>query len=393
MSKINHFFRRLTDGLNTETVTLLPSPNSVMKKFKLSQKDLEKILGWRQDIVNILDRLDNRFLVFTGPCSVHGYEAFLEYSRRLKPIADKFSKKMLIVERCCFEKPRTYDEWEGALSDVCGNGTGSLEEGIDFCRRLLVEILKIGLPVASELLDPNTEPFFSDLLTFGWVGGRTTDATIIKRMISAMSCPVGVKNPISGDILSAVRTMVYAQSGKTFPGPNPNGRLAAMKAVGNKNTCLILRGANIPDCFKRDREQVLKILADGQVDEVIQEKCRTLFGGDIRPNYSPEEIAAAVEAMKKEGLPSKGIVIDCSHGNCKKQYEIQEEVCKSVVKQKVAGNQAIRGVMLESYLKPGKQEHKGKRFSDLDPRLSVTDACLGIEQTEELLSWMYKQLS
>lgn len=384
------FFKSKTDGSATRRASLLPSPLAVRGKYPLNKQGEQAVLSWRQSIVDILNRLDDRFLAIVGPCSVHNEKAALEYFCWLKSLADRFGDKIFVVGRCCVEKPRTRSGWEGALADWFGNNSRKLEQGIYHCRRLLAETVKIGLPIALETLDPNTEQFFSDLLPLAWVGARNVEAMPTRREITGMSMPVGIKNATSGDVTSAIDAMVYADNPNAFPGLDLKARLAAIETLGNENTFLVLRGGKRPDYARRESEAVFDILAKAGVAADTVDECRKILGGDIRPNYSAEEIALAVAALKKEGIMPK-IVVDASHSNSRKKYEKQIEVWKSVVEQRAAGNLAIRGGMLESYTKSGNQKYQGT-FDGLDPETSITDACLGKEETEELLSWTYEQL-
>lgn len=390
MHQIKKFFASLTDGLRTEKVTILPSPRIVRKRYPLKPEIAQDILSWRSAVKNILGGRDRRFLAIVGPCSVHNEPAALDYFHWLKELADRFSDRMFIVGRSCFEKPRTRNGWEGALADWDGDNTCDLEKGLYHCRHFLVRTAELGLPVALEALDQNSEQFFSDALALAWIGARTVEATTLRRMLSAMSMPVGIKNSTSGDISSAIDAMVYASSGKTFPGLDLSGRLASVMSRGNSDTFLVLRGGKRPDYASREASEVIGELEAAKIDDAIVARCRRILAKPIRPNYSPEEITWAASALKKEGIDPK-IVVDASHGNSEKDHLKQIEVWKSVVSQRTGGNSAIIGGMLESYSKPGHQKYQ-KAFQGLDPEVSVTDACLGKKETEDLLTWTYEQL-
>jgi 3-deoxy-7-phosphoheptulonate synthase len=391
MKRINDVFQSLTDGLRTKSVAVLPSPFAVRKKYPMTAAAEKQILSWRHSIVDILNRRDDRFLVDAGPCSVHDEKAVLDYFRWVKILADRFGKKMLFFGRACYEKPRTRNGWEGRWTDPDGDDSYDLEKGIYSCRRFLAETARIGLPIAMEALDQNSEQFVSDYLSLAWIGARTTETKVLRRMVSAMSMPVGIKNSTFGDMLSAIDAIIYAQSPKAFPGLNLQGRLAAVKTLGNPDTFLILRGWKRPDAVKRENEAVLRIMEAEKVSRETIEKVRNLLKGSVKPNYLPEDIAEAGKIMEKERLLPK-IVVDVSHDNAEKQHEKQIEVWKNVVRQRVDGNLAIRGAMLESYVKCGKQEFR-TGFEGCDPGISITDACIGKEETEELLLWTYEQLS
>jgi 3-deoxy-7-phosphoheptulonate synthase len=391
MNRIKNFFQSSTDGLRTESVNVLPSPLAVRKKYPLTAAAEKQILSWRETIINILNRQDNRFLAIVGPCSIHNEQAALDYFRWLKGLADQFGNKIFIVGRSCFEKPRTRNGWEGRWNDPDGDGSCDLEKGISLCRSFLTEMARMGLPIALEALDQNSEQFVSDLLSLAWIGARTTEAQTLRRMVSAMSMPVGIKNSTSGDVLSAIDAIIYAKSPKAFSGLDLRGRLATVKTTGNSDTFLILRGWKRPDIVIRENTALLKMLAEEKVSPDTIKKASELLKGSVKPNYFPEDIAEAVKVMEKEGILPK-IVVDVSHGNSEKQHERQIEVWKNVVQQRIDGNPAIRGALLESYTKPGNQKFQSG-FRGCDPEISITDACTGKKETEELLAWTYRQLS
>ncbi len=390
MRKIRGIFRSLTDGLRTDKVVALSGPAEIRNKYPLDAKTAQNVVFWRSAIKDILEGRDRRFLAIVGPCSVHNEPAALEYFQWLKGLSDRFSDRMFIVGRSCFEKPRTRNGWEGALADWDGDGSCDLEKGIRHCRHFLLRTAQMGLPVALEALDQNSEQFFSDLLSMTWIGARTVEAMTLRRMISAMSMPVGIKNATSGDISSAMDALIYASSGKTFPGLDLSGRLAAVSSRGNKDTFLILRGGKRPDYAPREVLEMTSLLERNNVDSEVVQECRRIFGGAIRPNYSDAEVQEVIKAFEKEGLRPR-IVVDASHGNSEKNHLRQIDVWKDVVGQRVGGQKAIVGAMLESYLKSGGQKHQ-KGFVGLDPELSITDACLGKEETEALLAWTYEGL-
>lgn len=390
MHQIKAFFRSLTDGLRTEKVSILPSPQSVRERYPLDRQTAQNILSWRSTVRNILHGRDKRFLAIVGPCSIHNEPAALDYFQWLKGLSNRFSDRLFIVGRSCFEKPRTRNGWEGALADWDGDESCNLEKGILRCRHFLVRTAELGLPVALEALDQNSEQFFSDSLSMAWIGARTVEATTLRRMISAMSMPVGIKNSTSGDVSSAIDAMVYASSKRTFPGLDLSGRLAAIRSSGNEDTFLILRGGKRPDYATKEAVEIIGLLEAVKIDKQVVASCQGILGGQIRPNYLPGEIGRIVSALAKEGIDPK-IVVDASHGNSEKNHLRQVDVWKNIVSQRGGGNSAIVGGMLESYTKPGNQKFV-PGFAGLDPEISITDACLGRRETEDLLSWTYEQL-
>ena len=386
MQQLKGLFKGLTDGFRTKSEILLPTPGEVRKKYPVDSVLGEQILGFRQTVKDIIDGKDNRFLAVIGPCSVHNEEAALRFVAKVKPLADKVKDKIFIVIRFCFEKPRTEDGWEGYANDCDGDGHCRLGKSLSQSRRLLWKAAQMGLPIASEALDQNSEQYLSDLLCMAWLGARTVEATTLRRMASAMSMPVGIKNATSGDVTSAINAMVYAsKSGRTFPGANLLGQLVEIHASGNSDTFLILRGGKRPDYQNREISKLVGLLKDEQVDESVIESCRQILSAPIRPNYTAEEVGEALNSLKKASLPLR-VVIDCSHGNSEKDYQKQVVVWNDIIKQRLAGNQSIVGALLESYLKSGNQKHeRGKDFSGLDPEVSITDACLGWNETENLI--------
>ncbi|MDD4902240.1 MAG: 3-deoxy-7-phosphoheptulonate synthase [Patescibacteria group bacterium] len=392
MNRFVSIFRSPTDGLRTKEVKILPSPRAIRKKYPLNPDLDRQILGFRETIKNILDGRDPRFLAIVGPCSVHNEAAVLEYAGRLLKLADRYQSKIFVVIRLCFEKPRTETGWEGAANDWTGDGTCNLAMSMEKSRHLLWKIVKLGLPVAAEALDQVSEQYFSDLLSAAWLGARNAETTTLRRMASAMSMPVGIKNATSGDIGSAVNAIKYiAKSGRAFPGPALNGRVAEIHATGNLDTFLILRGGKRSDYCAGEVEAMEKILREGNVDEQIIKAAANIFSGAIRTNYHPEEIDRAIACYKKAGLRA-AVVVDASHGNSLKEHKRQIDVWKAVVQQRCDGNSAIIGGMLESYLKGGAQKHQGQRFSEMDPEISVTDSCLSFAETEEVLDWTYEKM-
>jgi 3-deoxy-7-phosphoheptulonate synthase len=391
MEKIRKVFKSATDGLRTASIGRFPSPKRLRKMYSVDEKIGRKIVFWRQAIKDVLDRRDQRFLAIVGPCSVHDEAKTLEYVRRLKALSDELEDKLLIVVRLCFEKPRTRNGWEGAGNDWDGDGRSDIGESLRRSRKLLWRVAKLGLPVASEALDQNSEQYLSDLLSFVWIGARTVESTTHRRMISALSMPVGVKNETSGGFSSAIDAMVYASSGRAFPGPNLDGELSIVRASGNPDTVLILRGGKRPDYWERDVQKIFEVLEPANISEMVKDNLKNSLGGKIRPNFSPEEIGEALKILKKEGLQAR-ILIDASHANVNGDWKKQFEVWKSIVDQRAEGNKAIVGGLLESYLKGGKQPFVSA-FSGTDPEVSVTDGCLSWEDTETLLRLTAKKLS
>ncbi len=316
------------------------SPKALMEKLPLG-RGRKTVLAARQEIERILRGESGRKLLVVGPCSIHDPEAALEYARRLKAVADKCDK-LLIVMRAYFEKPRTTVGWKGFVNDPHHNGTFEMEEGLTEARRLLVQLDQMGMPAATEALDPITVQYFADLIAWAAIGARTTESQTHREMASGLSMPVGFKNTTDGNIDAAVNAIRAAQAPHTFLGMDENGRISIVSTRGNAYGHIILRG------------------------------------GD-KPNYDRESVAAVGAKLKAGGMPA-GIMIDCSHGNTAKDYTRQPLVLRDVVEQ-MRDNPAIIGMMLESHLHPGSQPIT----ADLKYGVSITDACIGWETTEELL--------
>ncbi len=301
----------------------------------------------RQSIKEILSGADKRLLVIVGPCSIHDEAAATEYANRLAGLRRQTSSTLYVVMRVYFEKPRTTVGWKGLIYDPYLNGSFAMEEGLRKARRLLLAITEMGVPAATEMLDPIVPQYIADLITWGSIGARTTESQTHRQMASGLSMPVGFKNTTEGNIQIAIDAMRSARSPHSFLGIDKDGRTAIVKTRGNPWGHLILRGGR-----------------DG-------------------PNYDPTSVAEAVAALRQADLPP-AILVDCSHANSGKKFQQQEVVWRSVLEQRLAGNTALIGMMLESNL------HEGSQPLPEDPTLlrygvSITDECIGWEKTEELL--------
>ncbi len=372
-------------------MSMLNSPIEFRERHPLREENAAMIERWRNEVRDILNGVDDRFLAIVGPCSMHNSEATLSYLSWLSGLAERFSDRLLIVGRACFEKPRTRGGWEGSFSDWDGLNSGDIGKGIDNCRDFLLRVVEMGLPMSMEIMDQNSEPFFSDLLSLSWIGARTVEAMTLRRAISAMSMPVGVKNSTSGDIASAVDAMVYASLGKNFLGLSLDGHISSISSSGNPDTFLIMRGGKRPSFARRELDNLISLLAKKGVSPEVVEDCERLLSAEVLPNYFKEDIDEAARLLKDNGLRSR-ILIDASHGNSEKDYVRQIKVWRDVIEQRINGNTPIIGAMLESYNKSGNQKCQGA-LESLDVDISVTDACLGRIETEELLTWTYERLS
>ena len=301
----------------------------------------------RRTIAAILAGTDPRLLVIVGPCSIHDVEAALEYAHRLRDLAVKLQDSLFTVMRVYFEKPRTVVGWKGLINDPDRDGSFHINRGLHLARRFLLDVAAVGLPAASEFLDTTFGQYYAELVSFGAIGARTVESQVHRELVSGLSMPVGIKNRTDGNIDVAVDAMLAARHSHWFPSLTPEGTPAILETTGNEDTCLVLRG-----------------------------------GKDSGPNFSAPDVRRAEQKLAAAGL-TQLVIVDCSHGNSGGIPERQIEVLHNLLSQIEAGNRSIRGVMLESNLREGKQK------PDTRDRLvygqSITDACLSMEQSSDLL--------
>jgi 3-deoxy-7-phosphoheptulonate synthase len=331
-----------------EDSTPLLSPAALRFKHALSLRATAKIAQARSFVSRKLESGVGPPIAIVGPCSIHCEEAALEYAERLVRLRKQLSGRVQIIMRVYFEKPRTTTGWKGFLYDPDLNGACDLAKGLGRARALLVRIAELGLPMASEILDPIAADYFSDCLTWAAVGARTSESQIHRQMASSLHCPVGFKNATDGSVLPAIQAMVAASTPHTFLGVDEYGCVSVRRSAGN---------------------------ADGHV---------VLRGGHNGPNYSREDVALTRRLLLSEGVAAS-LLIDCSHGNSGKDYRRQAEVAREVM-QRVAEGLA-QGLMLESHLREGRQDVEGPRRYGV----SVTDACIDFEETEEILRTLSAQ--
>ena len=332
-----------TDDLRVKHIDDLLPPIAHLYELPISEQASELVAQTRQQIANILHGKDNRLLVIIGPCSIHDPKAALEYAQRLLPLRQKYEKELLIVMRAYFEKPRTTVGWKGLINDPHLNGTHDINFGLRQARKLLLELNNLGMPASTEFLDMITPQYYADLIAWGAIGARTTESQIHRELASGLSCPVGFKNGTDGNLKIAIDALGAASHPHHFLSVTKAGHSAIVHTAGN------------PDCH------------------VI------LRGGNGEPNYSSEHVKAAAEQLTQAGLPTK-LMVDCSHANSRKDFKRQMEVAQDIATQIQNGEQNIIGVMVESHLVEGRQN---------DPIVygqSITDACIGWEDTEKLLA-------
>lgn len=316
------------------------SPKELNNRLPLGQ-GRDTVLRARHEIQKILEGKSKKKLMVVGPCSIHDSEAALEYASKLKAVADKCDQ-LLILMRAYFEKPRTTVGWKGFINDPHHNGTFEMEEGLTQARKLLVQLDKMGMPAATEALDPITIQYFADLIAWAAIGARTTESQTHREMASGLSMPVGFKNTTDGNIDAAINAIKASRVPHTFLGMDQDGRTSIVSTTGNPYGHIILRG------------------------------------GD-KPNYDRQSVQDAIAKLTKAGLPT-GIMIDCSHGNTAKDYKRQPAVFRDVLEQMKA-NDSIIGMMVESHLHEGSQPIT----AELKYGVSITDPCINWETTEELL--------
>lgn len=338
---------------NIKSSHVLPTPNQVKEKLPLTKSAEHTILQYREELENILDFQDSRKFIVVGPCSIHDPEAAIEYAEKLKLLAHKVHDKLLLIMRVYFEKPRTTIGWKGLINDPDMDDSFKVEKGILIARSLLLKLAELGLPTATEALDPIIPQYISELVSWSAIGARTTESQTHREMASGLSMPVGFKNGTDGNINVALNALKSAQSTHHFLGINQKGQVSVFETQGNSHGHVILRGGT-------------------------------------KPNYDPQNVKLVEEQLKAAGLPSR-IVIDCSHGNTNKDYRLQSRVLESAIEQIVDGNTSIVGMMLESNLYEGNQPINGNR-EGLKYGISVTDQCISWEETEKIILAAHAQL-
>lgn len=338
-----------TDELRTQALGPMPTPAELVNSHPLTEDVAKRIAQSRRQIENILTGEDHRLLVIVGPCSVHDTDAAIDYANRLSCIQEKYKEHLFIVMRTYFEKPRTIVGWKGLITDPNLDGSYALEAGLEKARKLLLDINKLGLATATEFLDMITGQYIADLITWGAIGARTTESQIHREMASALSCPVGFKNGTNGNVKIAIDAIRAAKAQHYFYSPDKNGRMTVYRTSGNPFGHVILRG------------------------------------GDKGPNFDHVSVEDACSKLGEVGLPER-LVVDFSHANCQKQHRKQLEVAEHICQQIRAGSTYIAGIMAESFIEEGNQPMTD--LSNLTYGKSITDPCLGWEDTEKMLDML-----
>ena len=341
------------DNVNIDNQEILITPEELKRQLPATEEVKRGISQNREIVRSIIDGTDKRLLLVVGPCSIHNPREAIDYAERLKALSESVNDKLFIVMRAYFEKPRSTVGWKGLINDPHLDDSFKIAEGLAMARKLLLEISKLGLPLANEALDPITPQYLQELFSWTAIGARTSESQTHREMASGLSCPVGFKNGTDGSLDVALNALQSVKSPHRFLGISPDGKVSIVTTKGNAHAHVVLRG------------------------------------GTNGPNYYPENIAVCEEELESIGA-TQAIMVDCSHANSNKDHTKQGSVLKAVAEQISVGNKSIRGVMLESNLKPGNQ--KVDSSQELQYGVSITDACIGWEETERLLKDFHKAL-
>lgn len=342
------------ENLNVASQEPLITPEALKREMPLTEAAAATVTQGRQTIYDIMDGKDHRLFVVVGPCSVHDADAAREYARRLKKLADEVSDTLYIVMRVYFEKPRTTVGWKGLINDPHLNDSFDIEQGLHLGRRLLLDIAELGLPTATEALDPISPQYLQDSISWSAIGARTTESQTHREMSSGLSMAIGFKNGTDGSLDVAVNAMKSVSHPHSFLGIDQQGKVAIIRTRGNQYGHAVLRG------------------------------------GGGKPNYDSVSVALCEQALDKAGL-RKSIMVDCSHANSNKDPAIQPLVMQDVTHQILEGNTSIQSLMVESNLNWGNQPIP-ENLDDLKYGVSVTDACIDWETTEKALRDMREKL-
>ncbi len=344
--------RLVNTNIHREQIIL--TPNEFKSRLPLTKLAEQTVLKCRKEIESILDFQDSRKIIVVGPCSIHDTKAALEYSLRLKNLAERVKDKLLLIMRVYFEKPRTTVGWKGLINDPDLNDSFNIEKGLFKARSLLLKITELGLATGTEVLDPIIPQYIGELITWAAIGARTTESQTHREMVSGLSMPAGFKNSTDGNIQVALNAMQSAISPHQFLGMNQMGQVSIFKTKGNAYSHMILRGSN------------------------------------TQPNFNAVNVKFVEQQLKKNNLPPR-IFIDCSHGNSNKNHKLQASVFENVIGQIMDGNSSIIGMMLESNIYEGNQSISSNP-EQLKYGVSITDKCIDWSETENLILDAYKKL-
>jgi 3-deoxy-7-phosphoheptulonate synthase len=342
------------ENTNVTSFALMPTPDELHARLPLSDHAHRTVTAGRDAMRAILDRQDKRLFVVVGPCSIHDPVAGLDYARRLKQLQEEVADTMLLVMRVYFEKPRTTTGWKGYINDPHMDDSFRVDVGMESARRFLLDVCELGLPTATEALDPISPQYLGDLIAWTAIGARTTESQTHREMASGLSTPVGFKNGTDGDVDIAINAVLSSANPHAFLGISEQGTVSIVRTKGNAYGHVVLRG------------------------------------GGGRPNYDSVSVAIAEQALKKAKLPPN-LVVDCSHANSYKKPELQPLVMSDVVQQIKHGNQSLVGVMIESNIDGGNQPIPAN-LAELKYGCSVTDGCIGWEETVDMLRSAHQEL-
>jgi 3-deoxy-7-phosphoheptulonate synthase len=342
------------EDVNVRSTEVLVTPAELKRELPMSETARNTVLTGRDTIRNILEGRDHRLFLVVGPCSIHDLKAAHDYATRLKKLADEVSDTLYLVMRVYFEKPRTTVGWKGLINDPYMNDTFNIQDGLHIGRKLLLELNELGLPCATEALDPMSPQYLHDLISWSAIGARTTESQTHREMSSGLSSPVGFKNGTDGGLKVAINALLSVANPHSFLGIDSNGQVAIINTTGNKYGHVVLRG------------------------------------GDGKPNYDSVSVALAERELDKSKV-SQNLMIDASHANSNKDPALQPLVMDNVSNQIVEGNSSIIGLMIESHLKFGRQDIP-KDLSQLVYGQSVTDGCIDWETTEKAVHQMRDKL-
>ncbi len=340
-------YQHLTKDVHIIANQPLPSPEEIIQQYPTSEIAAQTVFNGRQTIKRMMRNADMRLLVIVGPCSIHDEKAAYEYAQRLKELQQKVKENFFLVMRVYFEKPRTVIGWRGLINDPDLDGSSDIIKGLHKARQILLALSEMEVPIASELLDPVVPQYISDLISWAAIGARTTESQIHREMASGLSMPVGFKNSTDGNLQIAIDAIQSSRFSHHFVGINVDGKMHIWKSSGNIWGHIILRG------------------------------------GRDEPNYHREKIEETAQRLEKAKLPPF-VVVDCSHANSQKVYKKQVEVWNDLIQQTLDGNEALRGIMLESHLHEGNQKIP-ENLSQLKYGVSVTDPCINWETTERII--------
>ena len=346
--------RHKINDINIESISPIITPQALKEKLPLTDQAREIVAQSRRVVKNILSYQDHRLFVVVGPCSVHDVKAALDYASRLRALADQVKDTLCLIMRVYFEKPRTTVGWKGLVNDPHLDDSFKIEEGLHIARQLLLDIVQMGMPIATEALDPISPQYLQDLISWSAIGARTTESQTHREMASGLSSAVGFKNGTDGGLTVALNALKSVASPHRFLGISQEGKVACVTTKGNSYAHIVLRG------------------------------------GDGKTNYDAQSIAHAERRLKEQGVSTR-IMVDCSHANSTKKPEKQPEVAANVADQIKNGNQSICSLMIESNIAWGSQSILQDK-SQLKYGVSVTDACIDWATTEALMLDLRQQL-